>query len=208
MKRKSLLKDVIIIGTGGHAKVVADIIISVGDNIVGFLTNDCNINTFMERPVLGNDDEWKRYADKWFVIAIGNPDVREKISKSMQSVKWYTAIHQTAAVSNIHTSIGAGTVVMANAVINSYAQIGEHCIINSGAVVEHDNIIEDYAHISVGTKLAGTVWIGKKTWIGIGATVINGIHICQNCMIGAGAVVVRNIENSGTYTGIPATKIK
>lgn len=202
------MKDVVIIGTGGHAKVVADIVLSSRDHLVGFLTNDEGQSDFMGWPVLGKDTEYERFADCCFVIAIGNPGVRERISQSMEGVNWYTAIHPSASISAIHTSIGGGSVIMANAVVNPYAQIGRHCIINSNATVEHDNQIEDFVHISVGAELAGTVRVGKRTWIGAGATVSNGIRVCEDCMIGAGAVVVRNIEVPGTYVGIPAHQIK
>ena len=202
------MKDVIIIGTGGHAKVVADIVLSSRDHLVGFLTSDNSKNDFMGWPVLGKDTEYHKFADFYFAIAVGNPDVRERISNSMNGVKWYTAIHPSASVSAVHVSVGDGSVIMANAVVNPYAQIGNHCIINSNAVVEHDNRIEDFVHISVGAELAGTVRIGKRTWIGAGATVSNGTCICQDCMIGAGAVVVKNIGIPGTYVGVPAHKIK
>lgn len=202
------MREVIIIGTGGHAKVVADIVLSSRDHLVGFLTSEDGKETFMGWPVLGKDTEYYNFSDKYFVIAIGNTEVREKIANGMDGVKWYSAIHPSASVSAVHTSVGRGSVIMANAVVNPYAQIGKHCIINSHATVEHDNQIEDYVHISVGAKLAGTVTIGKRTWIGVGATVSNGIRVCQDCMIGAGAVVVKDIEVSGTYIGVPAYKIK
>ena len=202
------MKDVIIIGTGGHAKVIADIVLCSGDNLVGFLTNDRDKNSFIGKPILGGDTDYANYKNCYFVIAIGNPNVRERISNSMKDIKWYTAIHPSSIISTISTSIGEGTVVMASAVINPFAQIGKHCIINTNATVEHDNSIEDFAHISVGAKLAGTVKIGKRTWVGIGATISNGINVCEDCMIGAGAVVVKNIETSGTYIGVPARKIK
>lgn len=201
------MRNVIIIGTGGHAKVIADIVLSSGDNLVGFLTSECNKDTFIGKPVLGNNTEFEKYRDNNFVIAIGNPDVRERIAFQMREVKWYTAIHPSAIVSSINVILGQGSVVMANAVINPYVQIGKHCIINTGAIVEHDNIVEDFAHISVGTKLAGSVKVGKKTWVGVGATISNGISVCENCMIGAGAVVIKNIDITGTYVGIPAKKI-
>lgn len=202
------MKDVVIIGTGGHAKVIADIVLCAGDNLVGFLTSDRDKDAFVGKPILGGDVDYVKYEDSYFVIAIGNPNVRERISNFMTGVKWYTAIHPSSTISTMSTCIGEGTVVMANAVINPYSQIGNHCIINTNATVEHDNVIEDFAHISVGTKLAGTVRIGKRTWVGVGATISNGINVCEDCMIGAGAVVVKNIEESGTYVGVPARKIK
>lgn len=202
------MKDVIIIGAGGHAKVIADIVQCSGDNILGFLDGYINTDTFLGKPVLGNDSDFHLFPDAYFIIAIGNAAARERISGNMPDAKWYTAIHPTAVISTLDTSIGEGSVVMANAVINPCAHVGKHCIVNTTAVVEHDNKIDDFVHVSVGTKLAGTVTIGKRTWIGVGASVSNGITICKDCMIGAGAVVVKDITEPGTYVGVPARKIK
>ena len=198
------MKDVIIIGTGGHAKVVADIVKLSDDNLIGFLTSDKNLTSFLGKPVLGLDTEYKKFNDAYFIIAIGNSDARKRISRSMVGVKWYTAIHPQAIISKTDTIIGEGTVISANAVVNSCSKIGKHCIINTNCSVEHDNVIKSFAHISVGTMLGGNVTVGTGTWVGIGATVKNGITICDNCLIGAGAVVVKDIEMPGIYIGNPA----
>ena len=198
------MKKVIIIGAGGHAKVVTDIIEQRGDKVFGFLDSIRNQGNFLGYPILGGNSDYINYQECYFIIAIGNAGARENISKTMQGVNWYTAVHPKASISGINTKIGKGTVIMANAVVNSDAVIGKHCIINSSANVEHDNNIQDFVHISVGAKLAGHVTIGKSTWIGIGATVSNDIKICENCMVGAGAVVVKNITQPGTYFGVPA----
>lgn len=198
------MKNVVIIGCGGHGKVIADIVLRNQDHLVGFLDDNRKENGFIGFPVLGTINDYTSFPDSEFVIAIGNADVRERIENRLRGVSFYTAIHPDAVISEINTSIGEGTVVMANAVINSGSHIGKQCIINTAAVVEHDNIIEDFVHVSVGAKLAGTVHIGRKTWIGIGATVSNNISICSDCMIGAGTVVIHNIYTIGTYVGIPA----
>lgn len=201
-------KEVIIIGAGGHGKVVADIIQKSGDKVRGFLDDNPNLGVeFSGFPLLGNIGSYKRFVIYPFVIAIGNAKIRESISKKLCDVQWYTAIHPDAVIADIDIAIGEGTVIMANAIINAGSKIGKHCIVNSGAIVEHDNTIADFAHISVGAKLAGTVKIGKRTWIGIGATVSNNLNICADCMIGAGAVVTRNIYEAGTYVGVPVLKL-
>lgn len=203
------MKSVIIIGASGHGKVVADIIQKSGDKVYGFLDDNTELgDTFLNFPVLGTIESYKKYKDNAeFIVAIGNAEIRDRISKKLQGADIYTAIHPTAVISDIDVTIGKGTVIMANVVINSGSRIGEFCIINTGAIVEHDNVIEDYVHVSVGAKLAGTVHIGKYTWIGIGAVVSNNLKICENCVIRAGAVVVENIIKSGNYQGVPA-KIK
>ena len=202
------MKKVIIIGAGGHAKTVADIIQRSGDYIVGFLDNIRTNGEFIGLPILGDNSDYIKYIDNYFIIAIGDSLARERIANSMHDVKWYTAIHPDSIISSINTYIGEGTVITANAIINPESSIGKHCIINSSAVVEHDNKIGNYSHISVGAKLAGKVSIGTHTWIGAGATVSNNISVCDNCMIGAGAVVIRDIVNQGTYVGVPAKQIK
>ena len=200
-------KSVVIDGASGHGKLVADIVLKNKDNIVGFLDDNTELTeSFAGFPVLGTTDQYQKYSDACFVIAIGNAAVREKLVKKLKNVSWYTAIHPTAVISELGVSIGEGTVIMANAVVNAGARIGRHCIINTGAVVEHDNQIADYVHVSVGAKLAGTVTVGKSSWIGIGASVSNNLNICGSCMIGAGAVVVKNIKEPGTYIGVPAHK--
>lgn len=201
-------KEVIIIGASGHGKVVADIICCSGDRVKGFLDDNFKMgSSFIGFPILGTTNNYKDFPGAEFVIAIGNAVIRERMVGKLQGVKWYTAIHPTAVISKIDTSIGEGSVIMANAVVNPGTTIGKHCIINTGAIVEHDNILEDFVHISVGAKLAGTVKVGKSSWIGIGATVSNNLNICENCMFGAGAVVINNIEQSGTYVGVPVKRI-
>lgn len=200
------MKQVIIIGTGGHAKVVADIVSLSGDKVEGYLDDIHPEGVFLDRPILGTTTDYVKFTQCEFIVAIGNSSVREKIVLGMPDAVWYTAIHPAATISSVGTTIGEGTVVCANAVINPCATVGKHCIINTAACVEHDNTICEYVHISVGTKLAGHVIVGKHTWVGIGATVSNDISVCDHCLIGAGAVVVHNIDSPGTYIGVPAYK--
>lgn len=201
-------EKVVIIGASGHGKVIADIILKAGDEVVGFLDDNPNLGeTFIGFPVLGKVADAIAYQDNKFVIAIGNADIREKIANQLD-VNWYIAIHPAAVISSIGVVIGEGTVVMANAVINSDAKVGKHCIINTGAIVEHDNYLDDFVHISVGAKLAGNVKVGRKTWVGIGSQVIQCKNICSEVVVGAGATVISDIQEKGTYVGLPARKIK
>lgn len=202
-------KSVVIIGASGHGKVIADIIVNSDDKVLGFLddADDVQGKKIIGFPVLGKIADYDNYKDCEFVIAIGNPYVREKISNELP-VKWYTAIHPTAVISSLDVEIGEGTVIMANAVVNPSAKIGKHCIINTGAIVEHDNILEDYVHLSPNVTLAGIVKVGKSTHIGAGSCTKQVLNIASNCVIGAGSVIVKDITESGTYVGVPARKIK
>lgn len=205
-------KKVVIIGAGGHAKVIADIIEKSGDTVYGFLDDNkaTGEKVLEEYKILGKIDDciYLQEKDKqlYFVIAIGNNYIRKSIYEKYK-LNYYTAIHPTAVI-GMQVNIEEGTVVMANACINSNTKIGKNCIINTGVIVEHDNIIEDYVHISPNATLCGTVKVGTFTHIGAGAVIKNNIEITNDCIIGVGAVVVKNIEEKGIYVGIPARRME
>lgn len=194
-------KDVIVIGASGHGKVIADIIRQSGDIVCGFLDDDTS-----KSGVLAPVSECVKYKSKSFVIAIGSNKDRRKIAEMYPELRYYTAIHPSAVVAP-DAVIGEGTVVMAKAVVNSYAVIGRHCIINTAAVVEHDNIIGDYVHISPNATLCGTVKVGCNAHIGAASVIKNNISIVDDVVIGCGGCVCRNVNEKGTYIGVPARKL-
>lgn len=200
-------KNLIVIGAGGHGRVVADIALQCGGyESISFLDDAEHPHL----PILGKVQDAARYlSDYEFIVAVGNNRVRERlmIDLEKQGADLATLVHPNAVVGS-RVNIGAGTVVMAGAVINTGAAIGKGSIINTCSSVDHDCLVEDFCHISVGAHLAGTVRVGKATFVGAGATVINNITICSDCVIGAGAVVVKDIEQTGTYIGVPATLLK
>jgi len=198
-------EKVIVIGGGGHAKVVIDCIQAAGNTVAGILDDGLEPGgTVLGIPVLGSICAYENHTDCSFITAIGSGSVRRRMAETIP-VRWHTAIHPRAVISP-YAEIGVGTVVMANAVINAGASVGKHCIINTGAIVEHDDVLDDYVHISPAAALGGTVRIGAETHIGIGAFVRNNITIGSGCVIGAGAIVVKNCLESGTYVGIPACR--
>lgn len=201
-----MCKEVIIIGAGGHGRVIADIIEKSGDKVLGFLDDKREEKEFFDYPILGKISDINKFYDKEFFIAIGNNLIRKKIASENSKLKFYTAIHPSAVISR-GVEIGCGTCVMAGCVINANTKIGRHSIINSGSVVEHDNQISDYVHLSPGAVLCGTVSVGECTHIGAGVTVRNNISITDETVIGVGAAVVSDIKIPGTYCGVPA-KIK
>lgn len=201
------MNRLIIVGAGGHGKVIADNALKNGYTDICFV-DDKSIGDCMGFPIVGRCADLNKLnnGETDFIIGIGNSAIRKKIAEEYD-INWVTLIHPSAQIA-VNVSIGRGTVVMAGAVVNVCATVGEQCIINTCAVVEHDNVIEDYVHISPNVALGGTVFVGKSTHIGIGASVCNNINICGDCMIGAGAVVSKNIVESGTYIGVPARKSK
>ncbi len=195
------MNRLIIIGASGHGKVIADIAVKSGYKDIVFLDDDSSVQECAGFPVIGKSQDAKALdGDK--VVAVGNPLVRERIMKDIDTV---SLVHPDAVVGR-RVSLGRGTVVMAGAVINSDTEIGDGCIINTASSVDHDCTLEDYTHVAVGAHLCGNVSVGKRTWIGAGATVSNNISICGDCVLGAGAVVIKDIAESGTYIGVPAKR--
>lgn len=202
-----MCKRLIIIGAGGHGKVIADLAVKNGYGNIAFL-DDITEGFCVGYPILGKTSLCSELNDgkTEFVIAIGSNEVRKTISKKYD-LPWATLVHPSAQI-GLNVEIGTGTVVMSGAAINSCANIGSHCIINTHATVEHDNVVSSFAHISPNVALGGTVHIGECAHIGIGATVKNNISICENAVVGAGAVVVKDIDEKGVYVGVPARRIK
>lgn len=196
---------VIVIGAGGHGRVIGDIVTLSGDVLLGYI-DDKDVSQLPSIKLLGNLDTAMSYKDKAsFIVGIGNNQTRKEIMEKFD-VAWYTAIHPSAVIGS-EVIIEEGSAILANAVINTGSKLGKGVIINTAATVDHDNILEDYVHISPGAHLGGAVTIGSESWIGIGASVINNIDICEKCTIGAGAVVIRSLENKGVFVGLPAKQI-
>ena len=204
-----MAKDVIIIGAGGHAKVVADIVLCSGDNLIGFLDDNIKLDevVYKDYKVVGKISDSMEYRDKYFNIAIGDNHIRAKIAEKYDALAWYTAIHPKTVIADT-VKIGKGTVVMAGAVINPDSYIVEHCIINTSCSIDHDNNIGNYVHVSPGANLVGTVSVGNYSWICVGATVINNVSVASDVIVGAGGVVTRDIDESGTYVGVPVRKVR
>lgn len=192
----------IIYGASGHGKVVADIAKLNGYKNILFYDDDQTKHEIGQYQVI---HDLKVYNDWDMIIAIGDNGTREAVSKR-EDKEYITLIHPQAVIAE-DVEIGNGVVIMANAVVNSGSVIKDGCIINTCASVDHDNILEDYSHVSVNAHTAGTVHIGKRAMIGIGASIINNISICDDAIIGAGSVVIRDINEAGTYVGVPVEKI-
>ena len=201
------MKSIAIMGASGHCKVVADLALLNGYDDIVFIDKNPEIDMLGEYPVADEDTDLDYYLEHHydFVVGIGDAKIRRKVQESLEDMgaDIVSLVHPAATVA-YDVQIGAGTVVMAGAVINPSTVIGKGCIINTSASVDHDNVIGDYCHISVGAHTAGTVNMGDNCWLGIGGIVSNNIDICADTFICAGGVVVKNITKPGKYAGIPA----
>ncbi len=197
----------LIIGAGGHGKVVADIAQLMGKwRDIYFLDDNSDLKTVSGCEVIGQvKDLYKFVGTHDIFVAIGNNAVREELTRHAEEYGAHipSIIHPTAIIAK-DVIIGPGSTIVAGAIINTHTVIGRSCIVNTGATIGHDNVLRDFVHVSSGCNLAGTVEVGRRTWIGLGAVICNNISITENCLVAAGSVVINNLAVSGTYYGIPA----
>jgi acetyltransferase EpsM len=203
--------NIVLIGDGGHSKVIQDIIfLQQDDVIVGILDDKYQESIIKEDihygPIHSIHQLVSKYKDLKFVIAVGNNQARKKIADKLPfSPKDYiTCIHPSAIVSP-SAKVGNGTVVMANAVINAATEVGHHCIINTASILEHDNGLEDYIHVSPSATLTGDVKVKEGAHIGAGSTIIPNMHIGEWSVVGAGATVIEDVPAYSLAAGVPAT---
>lgn len=197
-----------ILGASGHAKVVADVALCAGWQRVVFFDDawpgrDRN----GEWPIAGASSHLVEQLPAFdgVIVAIGHNPTRWDKHRWLRAAgaRLVTLVHPAATVSRF-ARIGAGSVVMAGAVLNVDAELGEAGIANTGATIDHDNRLGDGVHISPGVHLAGGVSVGALSWLGIGAVVRQGVCIGQGVTVGAGAVVVHDVPDGLTVTGVPA----
>ena len=206
------MSGILILGAGGHGKVVADILNACHLEIAGFLDDNPRARS-EERlglPVLGAIDEYRIYAPSGLVLGIGQNHVRQAVVKRLGVTAqdlWINAIHPRATVAS-SVLLGHGIVVAAHAVVNPDSAIGSHVIINTGATIDHECSINDYAHVAPGSHLAGNVVVETGAFLGVGASVIPGLTIGEWSIVGAGSVVLRDIPARATAYGVPAKVVK
>ena len=201
----------VMIGASGHGKVCAEIAEESGRyGEIVFLDDNTALKACGVYPVVGTTGIIKECIDDEteFFVSIGDARIRGRIQGEIEDAggRITTLIHRSAVVSRT-AAMGVGSVVMAGAFINADAQIGKGVIINTAASVDHDCVIGDFCHVAVGAHVCGSVNIGAGAWIGAGAVVSNNVRVCDECIIGAGGVVVKDIENAGTYVGVPVRRI-
>lgn len=206
------MKDLVLVGGGGHCKSVISVIIELELKIRGILERPSCGGSILGVEVIGDDSHIDNIANECeFIITVGqikSPNIRQKIYAKIKEAKGSlkTLIAKTATVSRF-SSICEGGVILNTASINAGVTIGVCSIINTGAIVEHDCTIGDFCHISTGAIINGDCIIGERCFIGSGVIVSNHISICSDVIIGAGAVVTKSITEAGIYVGIPAKKI-
>lgn len=204
-------KQIFIYGAGGHAKVLADILIANREtNLVGFVDDRPELTgaKVLGLPVLGTGEWLRREAEKSRIsvgLGVGDNYMRHRLAQLFVTwgIEVATLVHREATVS-LSAQLGVGTVVMAGARVNPDATVGRGVIVNTGAVVEHDVIVGDYAHVAPNAAMAGASCLGSFSHLGLGSVVLQSVRIGSHTIIGAGGVVVRDIPSHAVAFGVPA----
>lgn len=200
------MRPVIVLGAGGHAKVVADALLRAGREILGFLSLDKPAGIqYCGHEVLGDDNVIARFTPDEILLANGigalpSSRMRWNVGEKMrqQGFSFTQVIHPSAVIAK-DVQLEEGVQIMANATVQPGSFIGTDTIINTGTIVDHDCRIGKYSHLAPGVTCCGGVSIGEGTIIGCGVSIIQNIKIGSRVLIGAGAVVFRDIDDNISF---------
>lgn len=195
------MSDVIILGAGGHAKVVAATVQAAGGTVDALFDDDPARHGTRVLGAIVRGRIQEAPAGRLALIGIGDNATRARLATSTQ--RWTTAVHPSAVIHDT-VRVGVGSVVFARAVLQPDARVGGHVIINTGALLDHDVRVGDHAHICPGAVLAGGVTIEEGVFLGAGAVVCPNVRIGAWSVVGAGAVVTRDIPAWSRAVGVPA----
>ena len=195
-------KPLLIIGGGGHAKVLADALLGQGRDILGVI--DANIvpgeDVFFGLKCIGSDEEVTKYNEKEILLVNGlgslpGKRLRHDIFSRFKAKGYFfeTIIHTSAYIAR-EVRLSEGVQVLAGATLGPGVEVGENTIINTMASVDHDCVIGRDCHISPGVTLSGHVSVNSNVHVSTGASVINGVEIGENCILGNGVSVNKSID--------------
>lgn len=216
LEAPKLMEEIVVIGGGGHARVVITILRKLRRYTVKGFTDPQKNGSLLGVPFLGSDDELAKLAGESSplnaVLAVGQIGLGRTRAEIWQRVALpglaFPSIVSPAAIVNEEVQIGDAVVVMDGAVINTGAKLGTGVIANTHCTVEHDVQLGDWVHVAPGATISGGVSVGAFSMIGVGATIIEGRTVAGDIIIGAGATVVHDLAEPGTYVGTPARRIK
>ncbi len=205
-----MMEKILLLGSGGHAKSVADAILQEGSfEIAGFVDNACK-ESFAYRgyTIIGSDEDlevlFKSGIRNAFVCVgyLGRGRVRNRLYGLLKNIGFtLPVIMDSSAVLASDAQVGEGTFIGKGAIVNANAVIGKMAILNTASVVEHDCRIGDFSHVAVAGVVCGGAQIGENTLIGANATLLQNISIGDNVIIGAGSVVTKNVEHNSLVIG-------
>jgi sugar O-acyltransferase (sialic acid O-acetyltransferase NeuD family) len=210
------VNPVMVIGAGGHARVLVAALQACRTQIAGFVTNEpekgSGVMLGIER--FGGDRELlARGADDIDLVngvgSTGRPEARRAVFDRFHKAgfRFASVVHPASTVS-ADVTLGEGAQIMAGAVLQPGVTVGSNAIINTGALVDHDARIGDHAHVAPGACIAGGVTVGSAAHIGAGAVVIQNLSIGDGALVAAGATVVRDVPAAVSVAGVPARPMR
>lgn len=196
---------VVVLGAGGHAKVVISTLHAAGYAVAAVFDDDVTKHgsRIMGVKIVGSIMGGDSLGYQRGVIAVGENATRKSISERVKSLEWLSVVHPKAYV-DPSVRLSEGTVVFAGAVLQADTVVGRHAIINTGATVDHDCVLEDFVHLAPGGHLAGEVKVGEGAFLGLASGVIPGICVSAWSTVGAGGMVVDDVPAGATIMGVPA----
>ncbi len=197
----------ILIGGGGHAKVVLDAALCAGVETQGFVDDDPDALLTRLRgcpAYVGIFDDVTKYTQCCPMLAVGDVSLRARLIKQVGDVDFAPPIVHPSAVVASSAMVALGVFVGPGAIVNVDAKICSHGIVNTGAIVEHDCRVGINVHVGPRAVLGGGVQVGDDSLIGIGAVVLPGVKIGTGVVVGAGAVVVKDVGDGEVVVGVPA----
>ncbi len=207
--------NIILIGAGGQARVIIDILqYDKNNKLVGIIDKQFSEGEMINNvPILGTFSDLPKvieeYAVTGAIIGVGDNRLRAEYYNLLKSkgLEMINAVHPSVSIAN-NVVLGDGNVICRKAVICTNAKIGNNTIINTSAIVEHECVVGDHAHVAPGTNIAGRVTIDSGAFVGIGSTVIQGIKIGKYSVVGAGSIVINDIPSEVVAVGTPCKIIK
>ena len=200
----------IILGGGGHARVLVNTIRRLGRKILGYTDPSSNASLATDVEYLGGDEVLQEYALDEVVLAVGLGSARDTARRTrlfnethFEEYDFPPVVHPQAFVAS-EAMLGEGAQVMAGAVVQPGTQVGENVIVNTNASVDHDCDIRRHVHVAPGATISGGVTLEEGVHIGTGASIIQEIQVGEQSIIGAGAVVIEDVPPETTVIGVPA----
>jgi sugar O-acyltransferase (sialic acid O-acetyltransferase NeuD family) len=204
-----MAREIVLIGGGGHALVVAEAAGLAGTRVLGVYDDapDPIACRHLRLPRLGTLADTARAATP-AILALGDLATRRRLLDDLaHRLRWADPVVHPAAIVHDSASLVPGVYVGPRAIVHSFATIDAHAILNSGSIVEHECRVGTNSHLAPGSILGGRVTIGLDTLVGLGARVLPNLTIGDRATLGGGALVHRHVHSDTTVVGVPAAPI-
>lgn len=207
---------VVVVGASGFGRECLDVLEAIIEfdgsiEIVGVLDDspsELNLARLEVRNIkyLGSVDDYLQTVstDVQFIVAIGNPQIREFLVEKFESksLRSYSAIHPSAIIGS-QVKVSDGAVICAGAILSTNVRVGRHVHLNPGVIVGHDSQLDSFVSVNPGAVISGEVNVEPGVLVGAASLVLQQLRVGSQSTIGAGAVVTKNVPKGVIVKGIP-----